>query len=146
MQYILVQFPDESQGYQEVCRGSVTRYTDLSGSTLVPSSYSCLVVDSSPAQPIWAIPDPPLASSVPAKRLSRLDFMNRFTETELATIYSLAKTNVGIEIWLARFNAATPEPDGTCIDLADIRTMYGIQALEAAGIIGIGRATEILNA
>jgi hypothetical protein len=77
------------------------------------------------------------------RRLTKLAYMNRFTDTELGTIYSVAKTNIGVEVWLAKFNAATPEADGTSIDLDDPRTLGGLQALEAAGLIGAGRALEI---
>jgi len=80
-----------------------------------------------------------------ARRLTKLAYMNRFTDTELATIYSVAKTEISVEVWLAKFNAATPEADGTAIDLDDPRTVGGLQALEAAGLIGTGRAGEILN-
>jgi hypothetical protein len=79
------------------------------------------------------------------RRLTKLAYMNRFTDIELATIYSVAKTEIAVEVWLAKFNAATPEADGTAIDLDDPRTIGGLQALEAAGLIGAGRAMEILN-
>ncbi len=40
---------------------------------------------------------------------------------------------------------ATPEDDGTSINLDDPRTQGGVQALELIGLIGEGRAEEILN-
>lgn len=79
------------------------------------------------------------------RRISKLEYMNRFTDVELATIYSAAKVSVLVEVWLAKFNATTPEPNGTAIDLDDERTAVGLHALEAAGLIGAGRANEILN-
>lgn len=78
-------------------------------------------------------------------RLSKLDYMNRFTDEELAAIFTAAKTNVLVEIWLAKFNATTPEADGTSIDLTDARLLQGLDALEAAGILSAGRAQEITN-
>lgn len=83
----------------------------------------------------------PLAA---ARRLTKLDYMNRFNDDELAAIYAAAKAVPAIEVWLAKFNAATPGADGTAIDLDDPRTVAGVQALEGAGLIGAGRAAEIL--
>jgi len=80
----------------------------------------------------------------PRRRVTKLEYMNRFTDTELATIYSAAKVSVLVEVWLAKFNAATPEADGTSVDLDDPRTVSGLHALEDGGLIGTGRAAEIL--
>ena len=89
------------------------------------------------------IVEPP--APVPSvRRLSKLEYMNRFTDTELAGIYAAAKTVVAVEVWLAKFNATTPEPDGTSIDLDDPRTIEGLQGMEVAGLLGAGRAAEIL--
>lgn len=74
----------------------------------------------------------------PKRFLTKLDYMNRFTDTELATIYTIAKTNVAIEIWLKKFELATE------INLDDPRVVGGLQALEQYGLIGTGRAAEIL--
>jgi len=78
--------------------------------------------------------------------MSKLDYMNLFHDDELAAIYGAAKVYVQVEVWLAKFNAATPEADGTSIDRDDPRTAKGLHDLEAAGLIGVGRALEILNA
>lgn len=75
---------------------------------------------------------------VPKRVITKLEYMNKFTDTELATIYTLAKTNVGIEIWLEKFKLASD------INLDDVRTIGGVTALEQAGIIAPGRAQEIL--
>jgi hypothetical protein len=64
--------------------------------------------------------------------------MNRFTDSELATIYTAAKTVVSVEIWLEKFKLASE------INLDDPYTIGGLQAMEAAGLIGVGRAAEIL--
>lgn len=83
------------------------------------------------------IPD---ASQADARQtiLSRLHFMNRFTDAEMAGIYTAAKSSVQVEIWLEKFRLASE------INLDDPRTVAGVQALEAAGMIGAGRAEEIL--
>ncbi len=74
----------------------------------------------------------------PHTPLSKLEFMNRFTDAELATIYSAAKQSVAVEIWLEKFKLASE------IDLSDQRTIDGINALEASGLLAAGRAAEIL--
>lgn len=75
----------------------------------------------------------------PKRIITKLEYMNRFTDTELATIYTLAKTNISIEIWLEKFKLATD------INLDDPRTVGGVNALEQLGIIAQGRAQEILT-
>ena len=57
----------------------------------------------------------------PIREISKLDYMNRFTDTELATIYTLAKTEVAIEIWLEKFKAVKDN-----VNLDDPRTAQGV--------------------
>lgn len=78
------------------------------------------------------------ALTVRQTTLSKLDYMNRFTDAELASIYNAAKSSVAIEVWLEKFKLATE------INLDDPRTIAGVQALEAAGMLTAGRAAEIL--
>lgn len=75
---------------------------------------------------------------VPKRIITKLEYMNRFTDTELATIYTMAKTSIAIEIWLEKFKLASD------INLDDTRVIGGLQALEQFGLIGAGRAAEIL--
>ena len=82
------------------------------------------------------VPVPPVPERV--RILTHLQYMNRFTDAELVTIYTVAKTNVPVEVWLAKFNAASE------INLDDPNTVAGLQTMEAAGLIGAGRAAEIL--
>lgn len=70
--------------------------------------------------------------------ISKLDYMNRFTDAELAQIYTAAKTTVAIEIWLDKFKLAES------IYLDDPRTISGVQTMELVGLIAPGRAAEIL--
>lgn len=73
------------------------------------------------------------------KRLiSKLDYMNRFTDAELVSIYTAAKTNVNVEIWLEKLKLSAE------INLDDPKTSTGLQSLETLGLIGTGRAAEIL--
>ncbi len=86
----------------------------------------------------------PVPQTPPARRLSKLGYMQRFTDDEMAGIYSAAKISIQMEVWLAKFNATTPELDGTSVDLDDPRTIGGLLAMEAAGLLATGRAAEIL--
>ena len=147
MEYILIQ-TDTQTLYQEIQSGNLVRICDLAGNTVDGSVGVAWIVDANPPMPSWAVADVPPEEpvAVQSKRVTKLDYMNRFTDEELGLIYTVAKTNVGIEIWLAKFNATTPEADGTAIDMFDPRTVGGLQAMEAAGLLAPGRAMEIINA
>lgn len=72
-------------------------------------------------------------------RISKLAYMDRFADVELAAIYVAAKASLAVEIWLEKFKLAE------FIDLSDPRTLAGLQSLEANDLIGPGRALEILH-
>ena len=74
----------------------------------------------------------------PRRLVTKLSFTHRLTSTELATIYTQAKTNVAVEIWLEMFKAAEE------IDLDYKDTVNGVAWLESIGILEAGRAAEIL--
>jgi hypothetical protein len=87
----------------------------------------------------------------PATRVTRLSFRNRFTQAEkvaleLAALDDPAATMAqrqqaaAIRVHLADVAAST------FIDLGRADTRAGVQALEAGGLIGVGRALEILDA
>ena len=71
--------------------------------------------------------------------LSRLAFMRRFSDKELEDLYSLETTQIKIKVWLEKYKAATD------IDLTDPDIVSGVHGLEAMGIIGAGRAAEVLG-
>lgn len=73
------------------------------------------------------------------RKISKLEYMELFTDSEMASIFAAAKTSPLVEIWLEKFRLSE------FIDLADPRNADGLQAIEAAGILGQGRAAEILN-
>ena len=76
---------------------------------------------------------------LPVKALpTKLEFFDRFTDAEQVAIYDAAKTVTQVQIWLDKFKLASD------IDVTDPRTIAGIQALEAAGLLAAGRAAEIL--
>ena len=72
------------------------------------------------------------------KTITKLAFLNRFTSDERIGIRTAAAQSPAIADYLAMLDAAQD------IDLTDARTIGGVQALEDAGLIGEGRATEIL--
>lgn len=76
---------------------------------------------------------------VQSRMITKLAYMNRFQDAELAALYTAAKTVVQIEVWLEKFKMSE------FIDLDDPRTIGGVQALEAAGLLGAGRAAAILS-
>lgn len=82
------------------------------------------------------VPDAPLPA--PIRSITKLEYMNRFTDAELAGIYTAAKSEVQIEIWLEKFKLASE------IDLDDAATIAGLQAMEAGGLLAAGRTAEIL--
>jgi len=97
--------------------------------------------------PGWSYADgvfTPPAPVATVRKLTKLEYMNRFSDSELAAIYGAAKVSPAVEVWLKKFEMATPDADGKAIDLDDPRTIAGLQALEAATLLGAGRATEIL--
>ncbi|MFN3752383.1 MAG: hypothetical protein ACK4SR_13575 [Thiobacillus sp.] len=79
---------------------------------------------------------PPAASG---RVVGKLAFMERFGDEELAAIYAAAKTDVRVEVWMDKLKLAGE------IDLDDPRVMAGLQALEGLGLIGAGRAAEIVR-
>lgn len=83
------------------------------------------------------VPETPTATA--KAPFTKLEYMNRFTDDELAGIYTAAKTVVQVEIWLEKFKLAE------FVSLDDPRTLAGLQALEAAGLLAAGRAAEIVE-
>lgn len=83
------------------------------------------------------------AAAEPAKPtqrpITKIAFMERFTDEELAAIYAAAKADVRVEVWMDKLRLASE------VDLDDPRTIAGVQALETMGLIGEGRAAEVLS-
>lgn len=76
------------------------------------------------------------------RRLTKLAFIGRIGD-EFHGILTAAKTNVQVEMFVRMLDWATPDPDGTSVDLDDPRVVDALQTLEAAGLLGTGRAQEI---
>lgn len=76
---------------------------------------------------------------IPNRLLSKIEYMKLFHDSELATIYAIAKQDIRMEIWLEKFKAVSE------VDLTDTLTIAGVYSLEANKIISAGRAEEILK-
>lgn len=70
---------------------------------------------------------------------SKLEFMEKLTQDELESIYTLAKNDVSVEVWKDKFQASTK------IDISSESTINGIRMLESKGIFTTDRANEILG-
>jgi hypothetical protein len=81
----------------------------------------------------WAV-DVPVT---PPRRLTRKQFTERFSSTELQAVLAAVDANGGLRAWWEKFCLADD------INLDDPATLAGVQALEIAGLIGTGRAAEV---
>lgn len=87
----------------------------------------------------------------PATRITRLAFRNRFTQAEKVALEIAAIDNPAATLAQRQQAAAirahlADVAASTFIDLGRDDTRAGVQALEAGGLIGVGRALEILDA
>lgn len=124
--------------YAQITNGVVSAITETSGEHTTPDmlqleSFDVSLLGQSYANGVFT-PIP----QAPVRILTKLQYMNRFTDSELAGIYTAAKTVVQIEIWLEKFKLATE------INLDNPETVAGLMAMEAAGLLTAGRAAEIL--
>jgi hypothetical protein len=90
-------------------------------------------------------PEAQPAPAQPSRKLSKLEFINLFTDEEYVGILTAAKQSAAVEAWLKKFEMTSVDADGRSIDLTDPRTIAGVNALEAGGLLAAGRAAEILN-
>jgi hypothetical protein len=78
-------------------------------------------------------------------RLTKQQFINRFTPAEMMAILAAAKTSIDVEAWLFRFDNLTPGGDGTAVDTTDPLTVKALHDFETAELLAVGRANEILS-
>jgi len=71
--------------------------------------------------------------------ITKIAMITRFTDIEYTGILAAAKTDVEVQGWLDRFYAANQ------INLADSRTVSGINMMVTKGLLTQTRANEILN-
>ena len=73
------------------------------------------------------------------RRLTHKGFSDRFTDAEMQAILAACQANAALNAWWEKFKLARD------INLDDPATQGGVQALEIAGLIGEGRAAEVLG-
>jgi hypothetical protein len=83
--------------------------------------------------------DSVIQSPIPARSLSKIDYLKRFTQEERIAIRDSAKINSTVNDYVELMNAASS------INLDDPDTVYGLNALELAGLLDAGRAGVILS-
>ena len=85
---------------------------------------------------------------VPKRRLTKLEFIGRMGEAVFIAILGMAQQSVELAAWVELVRMATPEQDGTSIDLDDPRTLAGLNAIEpvlvAQGIVSAGWAAGVV--
>lgn len=151
MYYDLVIFSDGTEAWREIApNGRVTRYCDKEGNDIGRLHEQVNIIDGGPTPPVWALPDPepepaPEEPAPPVRRLTKLAFVGRLGN-DFASILTVAKVNVEIELFVKMLDWATPDPDGTSVDLDDPRVIYALNRLEEAQVLAPGRAQEILGA
>lgn len=104
--------------------------------TEMPVPGEITVVDGVAAmtQTIASLPTP----VPPSRILTRLAFLDRFSVQELTTLYTAAPASPQIQVWLDMYRVSDE------INLDDPRLVAGVEGLESAGILSVGRAAEVL--
>lgn len=83
--------------------------------------------------------DGSIEGTVTGRVMTKLEFLRRFTQEERVAIRTVAKSNPVLEDYMAMIDLAQD------IDTSDPDTQAGVRMLESVGLIGAGRAQEILN-
>ncbi len=87
----------------------------------------------------YALVGPEPTPSEPDPIITKVAMITRFTDPEFVGILTAAKTDVEIEGWYARFSASNT------INLADARTIAGVDLLVTKNLLTQARATAILT-
>jgi hypothetical protein len=144
----------EGEGYQVMFGGYTVRVTDLDGNTVV-GAFEYTTTDTSPTPPAWLDPDPEVDPPPPADPpteilISKVALLRRATLTERVALEMAQIDNPAAEIEQRQY-AATMRvwmrelEIMKAINLVDPAVILGIQGLESSGLIGRGRAAEILS-
>lgn len=116
----------------------------VNGATLVEGVWT------NPPPPPEPEPAPPPAPEPPVWHITKLAFRNRFTQAEKVTLEIASLDNPAASMAQRQQAAAlrvnlADTASATYIDLSRTDTRAGVQMLEAAGLLGAGRALEILD-
>lgn len=77
------------------------------------------------------------------RRVTKLEFIGRLGN-DFDTLFDESKTVVAVEKFMKLLDWATPESDGTSVDLDDARVVLALNSFEQSGLIAAGRAAEVL--
>ena len=77
------------------------------------------------------------------RRVTKLEFIGRL-DNDFDTLFDASKTVVAVEKFMKLLDLATPESDGTSVDLDDARVVLALNSFEQSGLIAAGRAAEVL--
>ncbi len=69
--------------------------------------------------------------------LSKLKYLNRFSNVEIATILSASDLSPELRVYVFKLTSVED------VDTNDPETVAGLNLLEAAGLLGAGRANQI---
>lgn len=83
--------------------------------------------------------DPVVATVVPTRIWEPIEFMRRFTETERKAIWAAQLVNADIDDAIKLLVVATQ------VHSNDVDVVRMVNAFELMGLIGSGRANEVLN-
>lgn len=83
--------------------------------------------------------NPPADFVISDMRITKLGFRQRFTLSEMTTIYNALSTNTMLKILMDNLSIAT------FVDLARSDTIQGVYYIASQGLITMERATQILT-
>ena len=92
------------------------------------------------------IPQPEVIAPV-VRRVSKLEFVARLGDDEFTALLGLARESVDVEKFVKMIDWATPDADGTSIDLDDprVQAVSGLEpTLVALGKTQLGWAARVL--
>lgn len=87
-------------------------------------------------------PEPEILPRI--RRFSKLGFIGLLGD-DFVNILNAAKVDVQVELFVRMLDWATPDADGTSVDLDDPRVVGALHYFESEGLMGIGRAAEVLS-
>jgi hypothetical protein len=125
-------------------------YTEAGEPFTVPVPGTNNIVAENIAKPAWGHNDPVVVYVPPSRKITKLAFRNRFTQTEKVSI-EIAALDVPSASMQSRGMAAALRSSqvdvtvATFIDLDRADTRAGVQFLESVGLLAAGRAAIILD-
>jgi len=118
----------------------VTGHVQTNGAVVDPRYVEIDPAQINPGAMIGRAYDDGQYNEVPQPRLETVaDFISRFTDDELGDIETLAQSNKRARGWVQWLKLQM------AVDLDHPRITGAVQLMETAGVIGAGRAAEILS-